>query len=225
MQRAATLFDEGRKQQIDDAVTRAEAHTSAEIVPAVASASGRYDRAEDMVGLWLGIIAMCVTWWLLPKEYLEPGAWGGRSMALDLALLAGVTVAGFVIGAVVAGRVDWLRRLFTPAAQMREEVALRARETFFDSRVHHTERNTGLLIYVSLYERLAMVLADQAVLEKLGQSALDELCAKLTGDLKKGDVAGAICGTIEDAGARLAAVLPITADDRNEIGNALVLIN
>ena len=86
-------------------------------------------------------------------------------------------VVGFVLGAALASHVGWLRLLFTPRRQMRDEVAARARAVFFDSRVHHTAGDTGLLIYVSLYERMAAVLADQSIMDKLGQAALDELCA------------------------------------------------
>ncbi len=76
MQRASTLFSEQQKQQIAQAVAQAESATSAEIIPAVASASGRYDRGEDLVGLWLGLAAMIVVWTVLP-ESPDAGSWGG----------------------------------------------------------------------------------------------------------------------------------------------------
>ena len=72
----------------------------------------------------------------------------------------------------------WLRK-------MRDEVAARARAVFFDGRVHHTAGATGLLVYVSLYERMAAVLADQSVLDRLGQDAVDELCGVLTAGLQE----------------------------------------
>jgi putative membrane protein len=225
MQRATTLFSEQQKQQIEQAVTRAEGGTSAEIVPVVATASGRYDRAEDIVGLWVGVLAMSAVWWMLPRVEAEVGGWGGRSMVMDWGMLVGAMVVGFIVGAVAGSRVGWLRRLFTPRQQMRDEVAARARQVFFDSRVHHTAGRTGLLIYVSLNERMAVVLADQMVLERLGQAALDELCGRLTRGLASGNVIEAMCDTIGEAGGRLAGVLPIAGDDRNEIGNALVVID
>jgi putative membrane protein len=101
-------------------------------------------------------------------------------------------VLGFLIGAVIGSRAGWLRRLFTPRQQMQEEVQARAREIFFDQRVHHTQGATGLLIYVSLYERLALVLGDKVVLEVLGQAKLDQLCQQLTEDLVRNDCATAL---------------------------------
>ena len=57
-----------QKQQINDAVYKAELGTSAEIVPAVVTMSGRYDRPEDIVGLWVGAIAFVIVWASLPIQ-------------------------------------------------------------------------------------------------------------------------------------------------------------
>lgn len=92
-----------------------------------------------------------------------------------------------------------LRRLFTPRAQMRDEVMARARQAFFDQRVHHTADATGLLVYVSLHERLATILADQKALDAMEPSALDGLCAQLAAGLRQGDAAGALCEVIRGA--------------------------
>ena len=50
MQRAANFFNAEQRQQITRAVAQAESGTSCEIVPVVATVSGRYARPEDMVG-------------------------------------------------------------------------------------------------------------------------------------------------------------------------------
>ena len=128
-----------------------------------------------------------------------------------------VTVLGFITGAVVGSRVGWLRRWFTPRRQMTEEVWARARQTFCDRRIYRTAGTSGMLIYVSLFERMAAIVADQTVVEKLGQPALDELCSQLTTQLSRHDPTSAICATIETAGQRLSPLLPRAADDVNEL--------
>ena len=50
----ANDFSDEQRRAVAQAVAEAEGKTSAEIVPVVATASGRYDRAEDIVGLWTG---------------------------------------------------------------------------------------------------------------------------------------------------------------------------
>ena len=79
MQRAANLFSEEQRKQVEQAVIDAEAKTSAEIVPVVATASGRYDRAEDIIGLWLATIAAVAVWLLFPRKAIESGSWGRHS--------------------------------------------------------------------------------------------------------------------------------------------------
>ncbi len=229
MRTASEHFNEEQRKRIDAAVAVAEVETSAEIVPVVATASGRYDRAEDVVGLYVGLALMVLVFFLLPSADAgddphsfadAPSRWLGA-----LALVA-AAVAGFVAGAVIASRVAPLRRLFTPDVQMREEVRRAAREAFFDRRVHHTAGRGGVLVYVSLYERVAAVLADESVTEKLGEAAVVDLVETLTARLRAGgDLTDAICATIDATGDRLAGVLPDAADDVNEIPDALVMID
>ncbi len=225
MRRATEFFDEQQRQQIEQAVVEAEAKTSCEIVPVVATVSGRYDRPEDMIGLWLAVIAAVAVWLLFPRSAHESGSWDGLPVyAGVLAMVAGVVLA-FIAGTVVGSRIGWLRRLFTPRQQMQEEVSSRAREIFFDKRVHHTSGATGLLIYISLFEHLAVVLGDQEVLDKLGQSFLDQLCQQLTEGLHQGKATEAVCGVIAQAGEQLSGPLPRAAGDVNELPDALVLID
>lgn len=225
MQRATHLFNSQQRQQIADAVTAAESQTSCEIVPVVATQSGRYDRAEDMVGLWLAAIAAITVWLVFPPTANEHGDWSGLSFDLGLILLVFSIVAAFLIGALAGSQIGWLRRLFTPRQQMQEEVNARARAIFFDQRIHHTSGATGLLIYVSLYEHLAVVLGDQEILDKVGQTVLDQLCEQLTTALKQSPPVEALQTVITEAGKHLSGPLPRAADDVNELADALVLLD
>lgn len=225
MQRATALFQEQQRSQIESAVAEAESKTACEIVPVVATASGRYDRAEDVVGLWLAVVVAVCVWWLFPQASSEEGSWGGASTAAGIATMVVAMVLAFVVGASLASNLAWLRRLFVPRIQMREEVSTKARQIFFDQRVHHTVGASGLLVYVSLFERMAVVLGDQQVVEKLGHGALDRFCQQLTGGLLEGDATAALCGTIRSAGGQLAAVLPRETSDIDELQNVLVLLD
>ena len=187
MQRASQAFTPQDRERINQAVQQAERETSAEIVPVVASASGRYDRPEDMVGLWLAMAAMVVVWFAFPAAQDEHGSWEAAWPHWKLLAMLAATVLAFVVGAAMATYLGPLRRLFTPRTQMADEVAARARGVFYSQAVHHTAGQTGVLIYVSLYERMAAVLADQMVMDKLGQTSLDELRDTLIVGLRDGD--------------------------------------
>jgi putative membrane protein len=218
------LLSDRDKARVDAAVAAAEAKTEAEIVPVVAAASGRYDRAEDLVGVWLGLGVMSAEWLLWPDRLLRPGSWGGPSAVWELLALITAFLGGFLAGTALASRYWWLRRPFVTRRQMDEEVEAAARKTFFDRRVHHTVGSSGLLIYVSVFEHEAAVFGDQAILERLGEPGLQELCDELTAALRTLPLADALIRTIESAGARLAATLPSAGEPRNELPDAAVVL-
>ena len=72
---------------------------------------------------------------------------------------------------------------------------------------------------------MATVLADQAILDPLGQRAVDELCHTLTGRLRQTHPAEAISETIAAAAEQLATALPRAEDDVNELPDALVILD
>jgi putative membrane protein len=223
MPSASKLFTEADHRRVTEAVLQAESKTSAEIIPVVASSSGRYDRAEDMVGLWCGLLALSVAWWWV--QGVELSEWGVPTPKLGLPSVLALVIGGWLLGVVLAHLSDGLRRLFTPRSEQRAEVERAAREVFFDRRVHHTQGGSGLLVYVSLLEHMAVVLADEQVQEKLGQQRLDSLCAELVERLRKGAHTEALCHTVAQAGLALAEVLPRQSADRNELTDALVVLD
>jgi putative membrane protein len=105
-------------------------------------------------------------------------------------------------------------------------VVTAARHAFFDSRVHHAPSRSGLLLYVSLLEHEALILADQQVLKVLGQDKLNALCLELVNELKRGSrVADALCRAIAQAGDLLAGALPAPESNPNELPDALVILD
>jgi putative membrane protein len=223
MRSAAASFTDLERQRVNDAVVAAEGATSAEIMAVATSASGRYDRAEDMAGLWLGIALLAVTWFVFQGI---SDHWGETRLRLGLASIVLILLGGFTLGAIIAAEVAWIRRLFTPRGEMEAEVNVRARQVFFDYRVRRTADRGGVLLFVSLFERVAVVLADDVATEKLGEGAIQDLCHQLTERLRTGaNVADAIAETVQFAGQKLAVVLPRKSDDVNELPDTLVTID
>ena len=216
---------EADRQRVAQAIQDAESKTSAEIVPVIARSSGRYDRSEDIVGLWLAIVGVIVVWLVFPAPKVETGSWDTVEPVWELVTFIAVIIVGFVLGAFIASRVAWLRRLFTPAKQMRADVFGRACQVFFDNRVYRTAGASGVLLYVSLDERMTAVIADQSIIDQLGAVRIDETCAEFTRLLSKGTAVDALCETARSLGQRLSGVLPRALDDVNELSDALVVLD
>lgn len=225
MKRASQLFNDEQTTLINQAVAEAESRTSAEIVPVVATASGRYDRPEDMVGLWFALALTAAAYMLVPNARETSDSWGQPSGLWKLLIMMSCIVCGFIAGAVLGARVAWMRRLCTPRGQMIDEVQSRAKSVFFDNRIGRTAGGAGLLLYVSLYERRAAIIADETIGDRIGQAALDQLRDELTAALRKGDITAAMSESIASTGQRMGEVLPRAEDDENELPNSLVTLD
>ena len=102
----------------------------------------------------------------------------------------------------------------------------RAALTFFDQRVHHTSSESGLLFYVSFFERQAVVLGDERVEKELGSEAIESLCSKFTQSLSNdASPAEAMIAIINEAGELLSEVLPQSDAEQNELAEALICID
>lgn len=223
MTKASALFSPADRETIAAAITEAERSTAGEIVPVVATVSGRYDRAEDLVGVITASVALVVAWWLWPTGEV---AWTGeRSSGPGLVALLLIVWAGFLAGAVAATFLPALRLPFIARKEMLEEVERRAMESFQRYRIRKTAGATGILIYVSLYERMVRVVGDDGITAKLGQSDWDGVRDALVDGLKAGRPTEGLVGAIEASGRLLAEHFPIQPDDRDELTNELRLID
>jgi len=210
--------------RVQQAVATAESQTAAEIVPVVAASSGRYDRAEDIVGLAVALLWMTVAWVLWPVAIPEPGSWGGTWPGWQLVVMLAAAIAGFAFGAGLAAHWNLLRRIATAREEMEEDVLERACLLFHTLRLRKTRGQNGLLLYISLYEHRAVVLADEAILAVLTQAGVDEICHLLTEQMGKASLADALESTILEAGRRLAGLIPKPADDTNELPDKVILL-
>lgn len=224
MKTASALFSSDDKKSIAAAIAAAEKSTAAEIVPVVASASGRYDRAEDIFGVLLSCVMLGIAWLVFNDPTASDWSLLPTS-TLNLPSVVGIFIGGFVIGATLATHLPSLRLPFISRAEMLEEVERRAVETFQRQRVRDTAKGTGVLIYISLYERLIKVIGDDAVNDKLGQSALDEICSLVVTGLKENQPTDGLTRAITRAGEFLKNELPAHPDDANELPNQLILID
>jgi putative membrane protein len=226
MRRASQLFSAADRQAVATAVTAAERRTSGEIVPVVATVSGRYDRAEDLFGLVvaLGALALAWLWW----QDVRPigGEWaGGHTLVLGLVPILLIVLLGFMLGTAAATYVPALRLPFIRRKEMEEEVERSAAAAFQRFRVRTTAGGTGILIYVSLYEHLVRVLGDDAIAAKLSQAEWDSVCHLVIDGLRTGSPAAGLTAAIDRCGELLQPHFPRQADDRDELGNELRLID
>ncbi len=224
MKKVSQLFSEDDRKRIADAIEEAEQKTSAEIVTVVTTASGRYDRAEDIVGFLAALLAVATGWLICPAFHSE-SVWESGPSVSGLIPVLGSMVVGFVAGSALASRLPVLRLPFIPKKELEEEVRRAAREAFMTSRIRNTAGGTGILIFVSFYEHRVIVLPDDAILEKLPEQDWGMLCAEIVSGLKVERASEALEAAVASCGEILGGVLPRQNKDEDELSNELILID
>ncbi len=99
-----------------------------------------------------------------------------------------------------------------------------ANEQFLARGLHGTRGRTGVLIFASLAERHAEVVADEGIYEKVSPEVWVDAVAALIERAHAGDIAGGFVRAVEICGAVLAEHFPPCPDNPNEIGDRLVEI-
>jgi len=226
VKRASEWFSADDQGLVAKAVGEAERATSGEIVPVVATRSGRYERAEVTAGLAAALSSVAAAWLLLQRVVPAAEDWSsGYEPSLGLVTVLALFAGGFALGAFAVRLCPPLRRLLTGRRAMREEVTRAAAEAFERFHVKGTKGATGIIVYLSLYEHMVVVLGDEPIAEKIDEAAWGGIVACVIGGIKAGKPAQGLCEGIAACGELLAKHFPIAAGDVNELGNELRVVD
>ncbi len=223
---ASELFGDEERAAIAKAVAEAEKRTSGEIVPVVATASENYERTEGLAGIAVALGALAATWLLWQQVVPATGDYeAGHEPRLGVLFFLGVVAGGYVAGALGARAVPFLKRLLAGPGRMRTEVTRAAAAAFDRFHVRGTKGATGIVIYVSLFERMVCVLGDAPISEKVAEAEWQGVADLVVRGIREGRHAEGLAAAIAKCGEMLAAHFPIQAGDVNELSNELRLVD
>ena len=129
---------------------------------------------------------------------------------------------GFFVLLFVVFSIPPIRRRLTPPSHKRLHVRERAMEQFLARDLDKTREQTGVLIFVSLQDRRAEVIAGAEISDKLDPSAWDDVIADLVAGLKAGEPGDGFVSAIERCGRILAEHFPAGPNNPNELPDTLV---
>jgi putative membrane protein len=212
--------------RISAAVHEAELRSDGEIVTIVARQSDAY---HD-VGLHWAIAASVLVLAAAATvpafaERLFIALLGGWMHALPLRLfltmLLGAMILTFLaVRYLLALRL--LRMAMTPRATRARRVRRRAVALFRATVESRTRARTGVLIYLSLAEHQAELVADAAINDRVDPGAWGAAMAALIDGVREGRVADGMVAAVTQVGALLAAHFPRRTDDTNELPDRLI---
>ncbi|MER9160459.1 TPM domain-containing protein [Mesorhizobium sp. M0011] len=201
-------------ERIATAIRGAEEKTDGEIYCVVAHASdGYFFPAAFMATVCMLIVSLAVgygleAWWL--------------SIRLPHFVLAQLLALACVLALLWA--LPGLRIHLVPRRLRYQAAHANAVKQFLARNVHRTTARTGVLVFVSIAERYAEVVADSGIDAKVGQHVWDGVVRDLTAHAGDDRLADGFVKAIEQVGAVLAEHFPVTVGDSNELDDHLVEI-
>jgi len=199
---------DGDEKRIGAAIAAAEAQTSGEIVAVVTRESSSYLYAPFM---WAALAALLVPWPLIYFTWITVQKIYAAQLIVFFALLC-----LFLIRPV--------RYWLVPKSVKHARAHRRAVEQFLAQDLHTTSGRTGVLIFVSVAERYAEVLADTGIHKRVPDGTWENIVNELTALIGSGRPADGFVQAIEQTGRHLAQHFPPGASDPNELPDHLIVL-
>ena len=219
-------FSEEDHVLITEAVARAEALSDGEIVTIVADRSDSY---HDVALHWAVLAMLLVPAALaaLPQSLIDKASalllgWNAEpTRPLVMLLLVVKLAAVFLIVRLVLAH-PRIRMALTPGSTKNRRVGRRALQLFRVAAEKKTHGRTGVLLYLSLLERRAEIVADEAIHSKVEPEVWGEAMVALIDKVREGCPGEGMALAVDRIGAVLAGVLPKTLGDPNQIPDRLI---
>lgn len=217
---------DAERQRVGAAVADAESASAGEIVTILAARSDDYGDVALVWSATVGLIALLALV-LLPDFYLGlyerlTGGW-----VHEWTPRAVLGAAALVVSAKFAGMwllMLWrpLRLFLTPSIIRNRRVRARAITCFKVGAERRTHGRTGILVYLSLAEHRAEIVADEAIAAKVAPEVWGDAMAAMLAELKQDRLADGLIAAVTRVGAVLAQHFPRAEDDRNELPDRLI---
>jgi putative membrane protein len=207
------LWSAADREAVRAAVAAAEQGTSGEIVPFVVQRSDDYTGAI-WKGAALGALAAALAAWAIHR-------WADLWGASRFLWMVVPPAAGAALG-YLAAHLGPLRRFLAGPHAMEERVRQRAAAAFLEQEVFKTRDRTGILLFLSLFERRVMVLGDSGIHQKVEAGEWDTVVRHVVSGLRQGNPTAALVAAIAECGEILARHgLPPRPDDSDELPDDL----
>lgn len=202
------------RDKIETCVREAESRTRGEIVVMVVPMSYHYPMA-DLIGAaaFSFPVAVAVT------PVLGGLFWAGPS---NLWVFLMALIPLFLVFHEAVKRVHTLKRWFINGKEIEDEVREAAHVQFFRKGLYRTREETGVLIYVSVFERRVWVLGDRGINAAIPEGHWEGVVATIVQAIKGRKPAEGICQAVGEVSRILQDKFPIRHDDQNELGNLMV---
>ena len=200
------IISEAEKARIAEAIGTAELKTAGEIFCVIAHSSSSY-RLVPVA--WASLIALAMP---LPLIYLTNWP-AGRIYLLQL--------LGFIVSGTILSLPAFRFRI-VPKRAMHDRAHVEAIRQFLAQGIHLTEHRTGVLIFVSVGEHHAEIVADFGINAKVAPEVWQDAVNATVEAIKHGHPADGLIAAVERCGTVLAEHFPPGTINRDELPSKVV---
>jgi putative membrane protein len=205
---ANVYFTAEEKAKIEEAIRGVENSSMGEVVAMVVDSSDRYPEAAITGGVFLSSVVSLTA----AKFFLGSSLWYFILLQFFL----------FFPFRFLLEASPFLKAMFIGPRSREERVRQRALEAFYEKGLYKTRGNTGVLFFLSLYERKVWVLADKGIYEKIQQETVESFARAVSQGIKEGRGSEALCKAIQDAGNLISRHFPLEPGDTNELPDKVI---
>ncbi|QKG70349.1 TPM domain-containing protein [Erythrobacter mangrovi] len=211
---------------VSAAVAQAELETSGEIVTVLADRSDGYTDVALWWAVGASFTAMSV-FALFPEFTLGKidrliGGWTHDwTMGEVLTIALGIGLAKF-LGVLAIQMWQPFKFWLVPPAVKRSRVREAAVRHFKVGAERRTHGRTGVLLYLSMREHRAEIVADVSIAEKVPAEVWGEAMADMLAEIRQGRLAEGLAAGVRDVGKVLSEEFPRADDDVNELPDRLI---
>lgn len=212
--------------RVTAAVAEAERSSDGEIVTVVTAWSDKY---HDVALHWatvatLAVMALAALFPHMLTRLLDLLLGGWRQEPGPGELLSAMTILSALayLLAILVLRAPGLRLALTPSGTKTRRVRARALDLFRTGTERRTHGRTGILLYLSLAEHRAEIVADEAIHSKVAPELWGDAMGDLVSLVKQGRPGEGMAAAVARMGAVLAEHFPRSATDTNELPDRLI---
>lgn len=211
-------FTDNDLQRIKNAVKKAEADISGEIVPVIVERSGHYSLANYRGCLVAASIAFLFM--IVVDRYIITDA--ANTLYYDPLFIFIIVVLGGLIGATLPNFIPGLKRVLVSQQHFDHATRQRAENAFLEEEVFNTRQRTGIMIFISFLEHEVIVMADRGISKVVEQKQWDKIVSEMVVNIRAGKIVEGLEGAIQRCGEILLEKgFKKTDDDVNELGDDL----
>ncbi|NPA67248.1 MAG: hypothetical protein GXO50_01415 [Chlorobi bacterium] len=200
-------FNDDFKSELYKTIEDIENKSLVEIVAAVRKNSGNY---RDVSLFFASVVSFLIVSWLMFAEFI-----------IDVYHIYFIALASFVLLYLICELINPLKRLLIRKKRMNRNVEIYGRAIFQKGGIRFTGQKTGVLIFLSVFEKQVLILPDRGALTAVPDEEWQTLNNNFQTVFNRKDIATAFIKELKNSGKIFAEYILPAENDINELPDDL----